>query len=189
MDQQNSNRLNIFKALIDNSDDIDEDNNYSPSECSESSDSEDRRKLKVKKNKSLHKVYINKGLLTGQASTSTFRVYSSEKEARMAAPAAPATSHGLMETSDGRLETIHDLPTASRPSNAVPPGTGDQVPGEVGITPESCQGAATKCQGNPRRSESQKCLSKGHLTQPGTSAPVAQLMDPATTEANSGTSG
>ncbi|KAG8324337.1 hypothetical protein J6590_094804 [Homalodisca vitripennis] len=106
-----------------------------------------------------------------------------------AAPAAPATSHGLMETSDGPVETIHGLPTTSRPSNTVPPGTGEQGPGEVGITPETSQGAATKCQGNPRRSESQKCLSKGHLTPPGTSAPVAQLMDPATFETNSGTSG
>ncbi|KAG8279393.1 hypothetical protein J6590_106593, partial [Homalodisca vitripennis] len=97
-----------------------------------------------------------------------FPIDYSEKEARIEAPAAPATSHGLMETSDGPLEAIHGLPTTSRPSNAVPPGTGEQGPGEVGITPESCQ---------------------GHLTPPGTSAPVAQLIDPVISEANSGTSG
>ncbi|KAG8328713.1 hypothetical protein J6590_103493, partial [Homalodisca vitripennis] len=114
MNQQNSNRFNIFKELIDNSDDVDEDRNCSPSECS---DLEDQRRLKIKKNNSPHKVYMNKGQLTGQASTSTFRVDSSEKKARIAAPAAPATSHGLMETSDSPLETIHGLPTTSRPIN------------------------------------------------------------------------
>ncbi|XP_046685491.1 uncharacterized protein LOC124371205 [Homalodisca vitripennis] len=71
---------------------------------------------------------MNKGLLTGQASTSTFRVDCSKKEARIATPATPATSHGLMETSDSPLETIHGLPTTSQPSNAVSPGTGEQGP-------------------------------------------------------------
>ncbi|KAG8306706.1 hypothetical protein J6590_041314 [Homalodisca vitripennis] len=40
MDQQDSNRFNILKALIDDSDDTDEDKNYSPSECSEIAGSE-----------------------------------------------------------------------------------------------------------------------------------------------------